>query len=238
MYWSFWYNKPNFSILSLLSSDVSVLCDSYFRETDGRDVQIKCEWFINNLWNVYRRCCPKKTKILSLKRLLNLWITDNINIRRMVNFKHKLFKQYKNRIIAFETFNNSKSNLQRMMKRAKRDYFVRRLNNCKNNVKKTWKIVNSLLSKPNKKKCTTLLDWCDADAEVHDSRDVANVYMCMCVWPLFHHSRQTWQRNSEDRYRPIRIYAWTCSYWILNLPLRQSLLKLPKWSSKLIFSSR
>ena len=56
--------------LSLFSSDVSVLCDNYFRETDGRDVHFKCEWFINNLWNVRRRCCPKKTEILSLKKLL------------------------------------------------------------------------------------------------------------------------------------------------------------------------
>ena len=76
--------RPN---LSLLSSDVSVLCDNYCRETEDMEVYLKCEWFINNLWNVYRRCCPKKTKILSLKKLLKPWITDNI--RRMVNFEHQ-----------------------------------------------------------------------------------------------------------------------------------------------------
>ena len=39
-----------------------------------------------------------------------------------------------------------------IMENAKRDYFVERLNNCKDNIKKTRKIVNSLLSKPNRNK--------------------------------------------------------------------------------------
>ena len=143
------------------------------------------------IYGMYRYYCPKKTIILSLKKLLKPWITDNI--RRMVNFKHQLFKQYKNRIIAFETYNNYTYNLQRIMEKAKRDYFVRRLNNnCENNIKKTCKIVNSLLSKPYKK-CTTLLD--SSGAEVHDSRDIAN----NVLWPLFHYSRQTGKWRSEDR---------------------------------------
>ena len=44
-----------------------------------------------------------------------------------------------------------------------------------NSIKKTGKIVYSVLSKPNRNiKCTTLLD--SSGAEVHDSRDIANMF--------------------------------------------------------------
>ena len=118
---------------------------------------------------------------MSLKRLLNPWIADNF--RRMVNFKHKLFKQYKNRIIAFETYNNYKFNLQRKMKRAKRDYFVRRLNNCKNNEKKTWKIVNSVLSKPNRNKNVQLF-W-TVVVLMPRFMILGMSLMCVCACDLF-----------------------------------------------------
>ena len=68
----------------------------------------------------------------------------------MANYKHRLFKQYKSGNINFDVYNSYKNNLGHEIKNAKKTYFCKKFENCKNDSKKTWKTINSILS--NKRK--------------------------------------------------------------------------------------
>ena len=49
--------------------------------------------------------------------------------------------------IQFEMYNSYKNNLNRIIKKSKREYFVSKFNGCKNDFKNTWKLINSILAK-------------------------------------------------------------------------------------------
>ena len=100
----------------------------------------------------------------------------------MANYKHHLFKLYKNNRIAFQEYNNYKNNLCRVIRKSKRDYFIKKINSCKNDIKGSWKIINSILSKKFKKSdIITILD--SRGREIHDSNVIANDF-CNYFSPL------------------------------------------------------
>ena len=72
--------------LRKLCSAVELIANRYVGECINMDVDSKCNWFVENLKDVYNRTCPKKTKIMGVKRLLKPWITSEI--RRMADYKH------------------------------------------------------------------------------------------------------------------------------------------------------
>lgn len=159
--------------MSKLYSDMQSVRDVYFVECASMSVSDKCSWFIERLWVAYSRACPKKTKTLSVKKLLKPWI--NNEIRRMVNYKHHLFKEYKSHNIPFEEYNRYKNNLNSKLRKSKRAYYMYKFNNCRNNQKQTWKTINNLLSKvKSKPNNVTLLD--EHGVEAHNSDSVANIF--------------------------------------------------------------
>ena len=156
-----------------LCTDVENMCADFFVECNTYDVNYKCEWFTNNLMKLYYRDCPKQTKTLTIKRLLKPWITANI--RRMANFKHYLFKQYKQNNISFQRYNLYKNNLNNVIKKAKRNFYISKFENSNRNIKKTWKTINSVLTKS--KKTSNKISLLDRNGdEVHDPVNIANMF--------------------------------------------------------------
>lgn len=49
--------------LRRIYNDVRQLCLNFDYICRDRDVDYKCEWFLENLYSVYNRACPKKNKI-------------------------------------------------------------------------------------------------------------------------------------------------------------------------------
>ena len=77
--------------------------------------------------------------------------------------------------ILFETYNSYKNNLNRIIKKSKREYFVSKFNGCKNDTKNTWTLMNSILAKNiRKSEKITLLDG--HGGEVLEPVDVANTF--------------------------------------------------------------
>ena len=104
--------------IDTLCNGAADLCNYYLVECVNMSVTEKCTWFENRLWSLYSRECPKKSKTISVKKLVRPWITDNI--RRMANYNHHLFNLYKNNRIAFQEYNNYKNNLCRVISKSKR----------------------------------------------------------------------------------------------------------------------
>ena len=81
---------------------------------------------------------------MSIEKLLKPWITAEI--RRMADYKHRLFKQQKMNQIPFHTYNIYKNNLSRRIKLSKKNYYVNIFKDCNSNIKNTWKTIKSIMS--------------------------------------------------------------------------------------------
>ena len=59
---------------------------------------------------------------MSMEKLLKPWITAKI--RRMADYKHRLFEQQKMNLIPFHTYKIYKNNLSRRIKLSKKNYYA------------------------------------------------------------------------------------------------------------------
>ena len=73
-----------------------------------------------------------------------------------LNHKHELFRKYKNGIVTFDHYNWFKNNSTTTLRLAKNNYFQRKLSECSNNSRDTWKTLNSLIRCKNTSKDVTL----------------------------------------------------------------------------------
>ena len=127
---------------------------SYMLFKESADVNGRTEWFLNNLWSLYDGICPKVERTLSHKKISKPWITESLT--RDINFKHALFKRYKQGIVDFPIYNNYKNILTKKLKKAKSDYFQHKFNEIKMSSRDTWKSINGLLNRTKKKSDTIL----------------------------------------------------------------------------------
>ena len=68
----------------------------------------------------------------------------------MANYKHRLFKEHKQGNVSFQYYDNYTNNLCRLIKESKHNYFINKFNSNKNNIRSTWKIIHSIMSKSSK----------------------------------------------------------------------------------------
>ena len=148
-------------------------CDEYFVECDRNDVNLKCDWWLYKLNSLYFQSCPLKCKTISVKNLQKTWIY--VELKRMANYKHKLFKQYKSGNINFGVYNSYKINLCHKIKNTKKTYCCKMFENCKNDSKKTWKTITSILSNKRKIESHIVLTG-DNDEDICDSLEIANKF--------------------------------------------------------------
>ena len=69
-----------------------------------------------------------------------------------LNRKHELFGQYKNGIVIFDHHNSLKNNFITTLRHARNNYFQKKLTECSNNSRDTWKTLNSLIRRKNTSK--------------------------------------------------------------------------------------
>ena len=152
---------------------ISDLSNNYSRTFSNSGINEKTEWFMNEFWNIYNQCCPKKTKTISYKKLTKPWI--NNNIKSMINQKHCLFKQYKCGTIHFETYNHHKNYITKILKAARSNYYSTKFSESRNNVKSNWKTINSILGRT-KKNCDLVTLVNEEGREVSNPTDVSNMF--------------------------------------------------------------
>ena len=98
-------------------------------------------------FKLYDKCFPAKQVKANVVRKKKCWMTAGLI--KSVKYKHRLYTKMLNHPSAS---NKSKFILYRnqfniLIKKCKIDYYTDKLNDAKNNVKKTWSIIKTILNK-------------------------------------------------------------------------------------------
>ena len=101
--------------------------------------------FIDGLNAVYVKWFLIKVKHISLKKLRKPWISTGI--LTSIKTKSRYFNLFKLGIIVDLTNRRYRNCLNSVIRNAKKNYYIKTFNSCQNNTKKTWCLVNQLLSK-------------------------------------------------------------------------------------------
>ena len=110
--------------------------------------------FKDKYCNVFNHCFPLvKNKT---RRKTNNWF--DVDLQKLIKEKDKLFKKYiaKKSIIAKANYNAARNRYFRCIQEKKKAFFASVLEKQKQNIRKTWQIINNLLGKPKNHNCTSL----------------------------------------------------------------------------------
>ena len=106
--------------------------------------------FTSALDNLYCTAFPLKVKYVSKKPNHNPWINESI--KKLIEAKSQYFQLYKLSLVTLAENNRFRNKVNSIIRKNKTKYYADMLENCKNDLKKTWSIINNLLSKNKKSK--------------------------------------------------------------------------------------
>jgi len=130
--------------LAKFVSDLEDFTANYTRD-NNYDINVSLKYFLDQLMQIYNTCCPIRSKSYSIHSIARPWI--NRRMRAVVDRKHYLFRQYKSGGCSFEFYNNYKNHVTKELRKAKREYYNRKLNNGNCDQSEMWRVVRNLSNK-------------------------------------------------------------------------------------------
>ena len=132
------FSKLNLNslILKICSADWNV----FYQQNDPHQL---VENFIALLNKFYCQTFPRKTKYLTKKRMQKPWLTQNLT--RLIRQKSEYFHQYRLGLISKENNNRFKLKVNKIIRKSKKQYYVNAFDNFRNDAKKSWRTIKSLM---------------------------------------------------------------------------------------------
>ena len=115
---------------------------------DGNDANSDYDNFVNRFKELYDECIPlKRSRTNRKKTPQSPWITKGL--LKSINVKNKLYKQYllrptEENSVKFKSYRNKLNNL---IRKCKREYFYKKFESTKNNIRQTWKTINGIIGR-------------------------------------------------------------------------------------------
>ena len=112
------------------------------------DLPVDIRWskLCQLLLSAYKKCCPIKVKNVSVKRLNNPWMSDDLHA--FINRKHELDRLSRTDSSLIKLYKYYRNLTPIKICTAKRDYFKLKFERCTGDIKKTWNSINKIL-RPN-----------------------------------------------------------------------------------------
>ena len=142
------------------------------------DVDSYVENFLNALDRIYCSSFPLKTKVISERYYLNRWMTPEMH--NLLNAKSNYFSLYRLgrsldiELVSRDENNRFKNRVTNLIRIQKKKYYRDLINNCKNDLRKTWKIINSLMSKGFKN--TSIRKIVSNDIVYSNEEDISKIF--------------------------------------------------------------
>ena len=106
------------------------------------------DYLVNFLKKIMNKYFPIRHKTITQRRLHSPWISSDI--MKCIRKKHRWFRLMRRGLISYNSFKLYAKKLRLLLRTAREQYYVRRLDSLNYDVKRNWKVLNSLMGK-NKK---------------------------------------------------------------------------------------
>ena len=124
---------------------------------NSNDIDVKYDNFSKKFSTIQNECIPdKEVKFNKHKHAINPWITPGLI--RSIKYRDRLFYKLKKTnfnhrlYLTYETdLKNYNKILRKLVHNTKNNYFKQKFEDCKNDIKTTWKNINYIISKKNRK---------------------------------------------------------------------------------------
>ena len=103
--------------------------------------------FILELNRIYCESFPLHCKFISKKRVAKPWLTNGIY--NLIQLKSEYFLKFRRGLITSQQNKNLKNKINSTVRTSKRNYYIHVFHKFRNDIKNTWKAINSILSSSN-----------------------------------------------------------------------------------------
>lgn len=111
----------------------------------SQNADLFTENFINKLNDLYCSAFPLKTKFVSNKNYNCPWISNSL--KKLIEAKSNYFQLYKLSIVTLSENNNFRNKVNNIIRKHKIKFHAELFLKYKNDLKKTWKIINRIISR-------------------------------------------------------------------------------------------
>ena len=118
----------------------------------------------------YNICFPIKTKQMGVKRLSKPWMTEAL--LKSINNKHLMYKLLMQNLYDRNRYNLYSNILKSLMREAEKNCYKQQFEQCKNDIRRTWNIINSSI-KPGKRYSAILKLYHD-NKNITDPQQIAD----------------------------------------------------------------
>ena len=113
----------------------------------------KFSMFLQEFYKMCDKCCPIRSKVLSIHRLRKPWLTPDI--MAVIQRRHELYKKLRSGTNLYNSYRSICNEVSSRLRRAKQQYKSNKFEYMRNNIRSTWKLTNTILGK-SKKSCTNI----------------------------------------------------------------------------------
>ena len=145
------------------------------------NINIKYNNFMSKFTSIQNECLPEKVvKFDKHKHPINPWITSGLI--NSIKYRDRLFSKLKKTDRNHRLYNtydtnlkNYNKHLRKLLNTAKNNYYKLKFEECKNDIKNTWKFLNSIISNKKKKSIPEyMLD--ENGNKIYDKLKIANKF--------------------------------------------------------------
>ena len=111
----------------------------------SQDADLFTDNLIETLNNLYCSAFPLKTKLISNKNYNTPWITNSL--KKLIEAKSNYFQLYRLSLVTLAENNNFRNKVNNIIRKHKIKFHVELFLKYKNDLKKTWKIINRIISR-------------------------------------------------------------------------------------------
>ena len=139
---------------------------------NNNNAELAYEQFFSIFQSIYDISFPIKIKILTEKDIQKPWINDTL-IKRL-KIRENLNRLSKKNRICRKIFTNFRNKVTTQLRLAKAKYFEEQFETHKNNIKKTWEVINSVIRS---KRVKSKVSLTDEDGNYHEEHTIPSKFI-------------------------------------------------------------
>lgn len=157
---------------SIASLGIALKQSNWEAVLDHEDAEGAYDVFIDKFSSIYNKSLPNQSTKLNKRKLNKPWITKGII--RSINIRNKRYKTFMKRPNEYNknAYVKYRNKITHLIRSSRAKYYKDKFDSYKNNTNKTWRTINDLIGKYNRKKPPNY--FMDGDSKISNKADIAN----------------------------------------------------------------